>query len=63
MNSLKNPHAHQPVVTRGPAPEIAAATLIMIHGRGASAESMLGLWDALAIPELAAIAPQAAGGT
>lgn len=63
MNSLKNPHAHQPVVKRGPAPETAAATVIMIHGRGASAESMLGLWDALAIPELAAIAPQAAGGT
>ena len=35
----------------------------MIHGRGATAESILSLYDAMDLPTVAAIAPQAAGGT
>jgi predicted esterase len=35
----------------------------MIHGRGASAQSVLSLYDELGIDRLAALAPQAAGGT
>ena len=58
-----DPHAHSPVLTRGPAPEAAALTLVMIHGRGASAESILSLFDAMQLPTIAAVAPQAAGGT
>jgi predicted esterase len=59
----QDPHAGQPVLTRGPTPEQAAVTLVMIHGRGASAESILSLHDALQIDGLAAAAPQAARGT
>lgn len=56
-----DPHASQPVLTAGPSPEEAAATLVLVHGRGASAESILSLHDALGIESLAAVAPQAAG--
>ena len=58
-----DPHAKQPLRTAGPSPETAAATVIMIHGRGASADSILSLHAALGLPTLAAVAPQAAGGT
>ncbi len=59
----EDPHAGQPVLTAGLAPGQAAAALVLIHGRGASAESILSLYDELAIERLAAVAPQAAGGT
>jgi predicted esterase len=36
---------------------------LLIHGRGASAESILSLYDELGAEGFAAIAPQAAGGT
>ncbi|MDB5323489.1 MAG: hypothetical protein JWN40_5120 [Phycisphaerales bacterium] len=58
-----DPHAGQPVLTAGPAPEEAAGAIVLIHGRGASAEGMLSLLDQLDVAGLAAIAPQAAGGT
>jgi phospholipase/carboxylesterase len=58
-----DPHADQPLLTAGPAPEQAAATLVMIHGRGASAASILALHGELAIDGLAAVAPHAAGNT
>src|SRR4051794_6201598 len=57
------PHASQPLVTAGPKPEDAAAVLLLIHGRGASAESILSLVEELGDHRLAAIAPQAAGHT
>ena len=41
----------------------AKAAMILVHGRGASAESMLSLADVLAQPDFAYLAPQAAGGT
>ncbi len=58
-----DPHADQPILTSGPAPEAAAAALVLLHGRGATAESILTLHRALAIDGLAAVAPQAAGHT
>ena len=61
--SSANPHAAQPVARAGPAPEHARATLVLLHGRGAAAEDMLSLYAALDLPELAALAPQAAGNT
>lgn len=60
---MTDPHANQPVLTAGPSPEQAAAAILMIHGRGASAEDMMGLYDALHVDDLAALAPQAAGHT
>lgn len=58
-----DPHAGQPVLTAGPAPEDAAASLILVHGRGASAESILSLYEALDLDGVAALAPQAYGHT
>ena len=56
-----DPHADQPVLRAGPAPEHAPATVILVHGRGATAQSMLPLYDELNLPTLAVLAPQAAG--
>ena len=60
---MTDPHADQPVLTAGPSPEQAAATIVMIHGRGAGAEDMMALFDAVGVENLAALAPQAAGHT
>lgn len=38
---FSGPHQNQQVVTRGAAPEQAQLAMILIHGRGASAQSML----------------------
>jgi phospholipase/carboxylesterase len=59
--SPQDPHASQPVLSAGPAPQEAAGTLLLLHGRGASAESILSLYEDLGMEDLAAIAPQAAG--
>jgi predicted esterase len=58
-----DPHANQPVLTAGPKPEQADATIVLLHGRGGSAENILSLYDELGIKNLAALAPQAAGHT
>jgi predicted esterase len=55
------PHAGQSILTRGPAPETAPATILLVHGRGASAQSILSLYDELGDKSLSALAPQAAG--
>jgi predicted esterase len=57
------PHANQPVLTLGPAPSEARLGAILIHGRGASAEDILGLAHELAVQDIAYLAPQAAGHT
>jgi predicted esterase len=57
-----DPHAGQPVVSRGPAPADARLTIILVHGRGASADDILGLAGELGYEDLAYLAPQAAGG-
>jgi predicted esterase len=56
-----DPHSQQRVLSVGPPPEQAGATLVLIHGRGATAESILPLHGELAVPSVAAVAPQAAG--
>ncbi|HEY1922667.1 MAG TPA: dienelactone hydrolase family protein [Tepidisphaeraceae bacterium] len=58
-----NPHANQPIFTAGPQPEKAVGTILLIHGRGASAESILQLYPLLDAENFAAIAPQAADST
>jgi phospholipase/carboxylesterase len=60
---MNDPHAKQPVLTAGPTPEKADATILLIHGRGADAEGMISLYDELGAKRVAAIAPQAAGST
>lgn len=54
------PHQGQPVVTTGAALGEARAAVVMIHGRGATAESILTLADELEQPGAAYLAPQAA---
>lgn len=58
-----DPHGAQPVLSAGPAPEDAAATLVLIHGRGASAQSILELYEVMDLRDVAALAPQAANHT
>src|SRR3954471_15479598 len=59
----QDPHAGQTALAAGPTPEAAAATLVLMHGRGGSAEDILSLYTELRLPALAALAPQAAGNT
>ena len=63
MTNDDDPHAGQPVRTTGAPLEDARAAVIMVHGRGASAESILTLAAALPTAGVAFLAPQAAGGT
>jgi len=63
MPALNDPHRGQPVLTLGPAPATARLTMIMAHGRGASAEDMMGLAAELGTTDVAFLAPQAAGRT
>ncbi len=53
-------HENQEVVTAGKSLEDADAALILIHGRGATARSMIPLAGALNAETLAILAPQAA---
>src|SRR5256885_12778371 len=56
-----DPHRDQPVLHRGPALDSASGAVVLVHGRGASAEDILGLADEFDLPELAYLAPEAAG--
>jgi phospholipase/carboxylesterase len=51
------------MIRAGAAAGRAAAGLVLLHGRGGSARDILGLADALALPDLAVIAPEAPGGS
>jgi predicted esterase len=58
-----HPHAGQPVLRAGPSPRDARLVAILLHGRGASAEDILGLADQFSPRDIAYVAPQAAGST
>ena len=58
-----DPHRGQPVLSRGAPLPGAHAAMLMVHGRGATAESILTLTDLLDVPGFAFLAPQAAGHT
>ena len=62
MNHL-DPHQAQPVLHLGAPLAGAHGVVILLHGRGASAEDILGLSHELAHPGLAYLAPQAANHT
>lgn len=63
MNERQSPHQNQRVVAAGRPLGQADAAVIMVHGRGATAESILTLAEEAGRPELAYLAPQAAGST
>ena len=58
--SANDPHQDQPVRTGGAALDDAQAAMILLHGRGASAQGMLRLADEVDVPDVAYLAPQAA---
>lgn len=62
-HSAQDPHAGQPVLTRGAPVQQARAAVVMIHGRGASARDILALAGEFAAADVAYFAPQAAGST
>ena len=62
-NKITGPHQGQPVLTAGEPLERAKAAMIMIHGRGASAEDILSLAGEVNQPGFAYLAPQAAAYT
>lgn len=57
------PHASQPVYTAGTGLNEATAAMILLHGRGATAEDILSLAAELTFPGLTFLAPQASGYT
>jgi predicted esterase len=57
------PHDNQPILYAGAPLDRAAAALVMIHGRGASPQDILGLAPAFERPRFACVAPAAAAGT
>lgn len=61
--SANDPHAGQPLLAAGAPLEGARAAMIMVHGRGASAEDILTLSQAFGTSDVAYLAPQAANGT
>lgn len=63
VRSAVGPHADQPVLYAGPGLDEARAVVIALHGRGDDAEGILAMRDMLQIPEVAFVAPHAAGNT
>src|SRR5687768_17097985 len=63
MAAVSDPHAGQLVLRSGPPPKDARLVAIMLHGRGASAEDILGLTHQFSATDIASVAPQAAGST
>src|SRR4030095_5655233 len=57
------PHENQPIYSAGAKLDDASAALILLHGRGATAEDILSLSAHLTQPGLAYLAPQAEGYT
>lgn len=61
MADVTGPHAGQPVLRREAPAGRARAAVVAIHGRGATAESILTLADHIVMHDVAWIAPQAVG--
>lgn len=57
------PHQGQPLLHQGKSLQEAKAAMILVHGRGATAQSILELASVLPHPEMVYLAPQAADNT
>ncbi len=57
--NISDPHGNQPVINTGKKPGEARAVMIMIHGRGATAESIISLSGEIKVDDTAYLAPQA----
>ncbi len=60
---MSGPHQNQPLQQRGPPLADATAAAVLVHGRGATAESILRLHNRIGTPTLTALAPAAADNT
>ena len=60
---LSGPHQGQPVAHAGKPLADAKAAMILIHGRGANAQTILGLHTVLTHPDLTYLAPEAVNGS
>jgi phospholipase/carboxylesterase len=58
---VNDPHRDQPIRTLGAKLDQAAAAVILLHGRGASAEDILGLAGGMYDERIAYLAPEAEG--
>jgi len=63
LEPVPGPHGGAKVLTAGSAPGVARAGVVLCHGRGASAEDMLGLAAELGDARVLWVAPQASGQT
>lgn len=63
ITTIGGPHSGQPVLAAGESLEKANAAAVFVHGRGASAASILGLAAEFDAPGMAFLAPQAQGST
>lgn len=61
--AVADPHGNQPVLRHGPDARHARLALILVHGRGGSAEDLLGLASELQLDDILYVAPQAADRT
>jgi predicted esterase len=59
-SNADDPHRNQPILQRGAALDSAKGAVVLLHGRGASAEDILGLAQDFDLPDLAYLAPEAA---
>lgn len=63
LRDQNNPHKGQPVFQAGEALESARAAMVMVHGRGATAEDILTLTAEFNLPGFTYLAPEATGNT
>jgi phospholipase/carboxylesterase len=59
-SNADDPHRNQPILQRGALLNAAKGAVVFLHGRGASADDILGLAQDFDLPELASLAPEAA---
>jgi phospholipase/carboxylesterase len=59
-SNADDPHRNQPILQRGAALDSAKGAVVLLHGRGASAEDILGLAQDFDLADLAYLAPEAA---
>ncbi|MGM0399255.1 MAG: alpha/beta hydrolase [Halobacteriota archaeon] len=58
---MAGPHDDRPLVTAGASLDAASAAMVLVHGRGASAQSIVRSMEPIQREGLAMLAPQAAG--
>jgi predicted esterase len=63
LDHVPGPHQGQPVLAAGAPLDEAAAAVILLHGRGSSADDIIRLGDAIDVERIVYLAPEAAGHT